>query len=639
MPVKLNSSPEPVQNTAEKNATCTQPQQAPNPRQCSTSQSPSVTRACRPAAGPVDVPRFPAASGSVCQASCFCRSSAKTNPPSPATAHRSPIGFDRKSTAKADTRNGHLRPSCIARPSRLADRRKKRKRRAGHRRNDTEGETHDRIERDASRFPAGCGRCGRSAGHCRHAGGLQLERRRWRHEGERGNEWRRSLVQPGRNDGRRYRGGGFGCLGRGGHRAGRRARRYDAASREVRRDGRKRAAHRGHVRHRLPDAEGARRGRRRHLHRHHRRRTGVLQLPHQQPAVEGPGGRLWREHRLDGVAWREVFRRGGRLPWLGQVRLLPLVRGRQRQQLHRPHARKRSKAGRHRHDRHAGARPRCRERGGEGPLRRKARRQHPAGEREGGHPHVGRLCAKRGNHGGARMGPHVFPQQRRQRPRRRRVAHGHLRRSARRLARAVLPARGVLLRHRLLRRHEPDHPPRRSRAVGEPGRRTLHERRLRLLRAAVRGKRGAHASRVLPGDEQGRHRRVRRPHRLRGTAGRHGRSRRAMSRRQRLQGRHDQGAGRASRIGRGRFRGHRETVQRAVRQGRGRRLQQGCGGAGAHQDRTVLHLPPGHGVLDLHRRHRHEPQDGSRHGERRALSRACTLPAPTAATSIAKRTR
>ena len=56
-------------------------------------------------------------------------------------------------------------------------------------------------------------------------------------------------------------------------------------------------------------------------------------------------GRLWREHRLDGVAWREVFRRGGRLPWLGQVRLLPLVRGRQRQQLHRPHARKRSKAG------------------------------------------------------------------------------------------------------------------------------------------------------------------------------------------------------------------------------------------------------------------------------------------------------
>ena len=76
----------------------------------------------------------------------------------------------------------------------------------------------------------------------------------------------------------------------------------------------------------------------------------------------------------------------------------------------------------------------------------------------------------------------------------------------------------------------------------------------------------------------------------------------------------------ASRIGRGRFRGHRETVQRTVRQGRGRRLQQGCGGTGAHQDRTVLHLPPRHGVLDLHRGYRHESQDGSRHGEGRAYS-------------------
>ena len=39
---------------------------------------------------------------------------------------------------------------------------------------------------------------------------------------------------------------------------------------------------------------------------------------------EGHGGCFRRQHRLDGVARREVLRRGGRLPRLRQVRLLPL---------------------------------------------------------------------------------------------------------------------------------------------------------------------------------------------------------------------------------------------------------------------------------------------------------------------------
>ena len=74
------------------------------------------------------------------------------------------------------------------------------------------------------------------------------------------------------------------------------------------------ATDRGHVCHQLADAEAAGRGRRRDLYRYHRSRAGVLQLSHQQPAVEGHGGCFRRQHRLDGVARREVLRRGGRLP-------------------------------------------------------------------------------------------------------------------------------------------------------------------------------------------------------------------------------------------------------------------------------------------------------------------------------------